>query len=151
MNVGKPMDRHEIEKVFKSYLPTVRAYRLAMEKAHGIKNDAQALRSMVITGMPFGSGKSDPTADAAARLLKAADMVFAAANRYCESIRLYEELVAMVTDPQAVDIIRLRWEQDIEFDYIPAKIHVSRRTMFYHYRRAIEEISEKTKDCTKLH
>lgn len=143
------MERNEIERIFKSYLPAVRAYNLAIDKFRRIEADAQALKAMVITGMPRSSGKSDPTAAAASRMLKAAQAVRVAAYRYAKIIMEYEQLVALVTDQQAVEIIRLRWEQNIEFDYIPARIHVSRRTMFRYYVGALKEISGKTKDGTK--
>ena len=138
------MEKSEIKKVFRDYLPTLRAYKLTLEKAKRIESDVQALKAVVITGMPHGSGVSDPVANAVCKLQYAAEQVKAAAEKYAEQIRLYESIIALVSDPLAVEIIRLRWEQDIDFDYIPAKIHACRRTMFYHYRTAIEEIHAKT-------
>lgn len=138
------MEKKEIKRVFRDYLPTTRAYKLAVKKAERIEADAQSLKAVVITGMPHGSGVSDPVSNAVCKLLDAAERVKAAAEKYADQIRQYEYLVSLVSDPQAIEIIRLHWEQDVDFDYIPAKIHASRRTMFYHYGKAIEEIYTKT-------
>ena len=143
------MERNEIEKVFKNYLPTTRAYRLALDKARQIEADVKSLKSMVITGMPRGSGVSDSVANAVCKLQDAADRVVAAANKCAEQIRLYERLLSLVSDPLAIEIIRLRYEQDVQFDYIPARIYRDRSTMFRHLTRAYEEISAKTKDATE--
>ena len=138
------MTKTEVKKALRSFLPAKRAYAVAKASAARVSADASSLRAVVITGMPRGRGVSDPVGDAACRIQRAADRMLDRAEEYARQLEYVQGLIELADYADGKTIIRLRWIDDVGFDFIPARINMDRRTMFRHYERAVAEIAGKT-------
>lgn len=138
------MTKEEIELVFKNYLSAQKAYQLEKERAARIRADAEQLKALNMSGMPHGTDVSDPVLNAICKIIAAAELVNKAAAHYYEQLLEYEQLLSLVSSADAVLIIREHYEKEVDFEYIPDRLHISRRTMWRRYSEALEEISRKT-------
>lgn len=139
------MTKEEIKRTLREYLPAKYALASATAELIAMRKTSDGLRAVVISGLPHGSGGvSDPVGDAVRKLQDAEERLAAAADRYKTKLEQFERLIALADDTYGQSIIRLRWGEDVGFDFIPARISMDRRTMFRHYDLAIEQIMAKT-------
>ena len=139
------MTHDDVKKALREYLPTKAALASATAALASVLSMADGLRAVVLSGMPQGSGRvSDPVADAVCKIQQAAERISASASSYAEKLERTEQLISLADDTYGQAIIRLRWIEDVGFDFIPARINLQRSAMFEHYERAVSEISRKT-------
>ena len=142
------MTKDEVKRALREYRPTLSALEAAKSTLISAKATLDWIQTVGASGMSYGSGGvSDPVGNAVCRLQTAVDRVASAVNRYAAKLVQIEDLIALADDTQGQTIIRLRWQKDIEFDHIPAKINLERTAMFVHYERAISQISRKTESA----
>lgn len=134
----------EIKKLLRSYLPARIAVRTAEREAKRAHDLLISLRAAAAGFLPRAPGFRDPVAEAVSKVEECEQQLVQAANNYAKISSQVNELIMLADDIEGQAIIRIRWMEGIKFDYIPAKINMSRRTMFNHYDRAIEEIAAKT-------
>lgn len=143
------MEREQVKAAFRQYLSAKRAYNSACVSAQRLRGELDGLKGITYDGMPHGTGAGNPVAEAVERMQKCVDSVARAQDRYVSVIVRAEELLALADDTDGAAVIRLRWFEGVPFDFIPAEIHLDRRTMFRHYNAALDEIAEKTKNDTE--
>jgi len=137
------MTNEEVKAEFRKYLPAKAALDSARRTIKQVNDTAGWIKSAVVSGLPNGR-VSDPVADAICKLHRAADQLLKSAGKYEATMLRAEELLNMADDLYGQAVIRMRWFEDIGFDFIPAKVNLCRRSMFEHYEQAIDEISKKT-------
>ena len=139
------MTKEEVKQALREYLPAKQALASAKSELAFVRANADGIRAVVISGMPHGSGGTSNPVDVALHKIEEAEKdLEAAVVQYAEKLQQVEQLILSAIDTYGQTIIRLRWIEGVKFDYIPSKIHMSRRAMFEHYENAVTEISEKT-------
>lgn len=138
------MTKKEIELVFKNYLSAQKAYQLEKERVARIRADAEQLKALNMSGMPHGTDVSNPVLNAICKIIAAAELVNKAAAHYYEQLLEYEQLLSLVSNTDAVVIIREHYENGVPFEKLPCKLPLSERTIYRYYESAIQEIIGKT-------
>lgn len=140
------MEREQVKAIFRQYQSAKRAYNAACITADRVRREADGLRAIRYDGDKVnGSGSRDAMADAVEKIMKCVEAVDRARQHYTSIMVLAEKLLALADDADGAAVIRLRWLENMPFDFIPAKICMDRRTMFRHYNAALDEIAGKTK------
>lgn len=140
------MEREQVKAIFRQYQSAKRAYNAACRTTDRVRQEAEGLRAIRYDGDKVdGGGSHDAMADAMEKIEKCIVALNRARCHYVNIMLLAEKLLALADDADGAAVIRLRWMENMPFDFIPAKICMDRRTMFRHYNAAIDEIADKTK------
>ena len=136
------MTQAEVKKIFRAYLPTKRAYEVAQRSVKRARTDLEGLRRMI--------DADAPDSDAGKRLTEAASKYEACIENLADKLTAYAETMERaerlldMAEAEGATIIRLRWMEGVNFDFIPAMIYRDIRTLYRCYQKALKEISEKS-------
>lgn len=136
------MTQAEVKKIFRAYLPTKRAYEVAERSVKRARTDLEGLRAIIdaedVDG-ETGKALTEATEKYEACIENLAKKLFA----YAEVMERTEKLLDLASKDGAT-IIRLRWFEDVKFDFIPGMIYCDISTMYRRYQKALRDISEKS-------
>lgn len=114
-----------------------------------LKRDIEYMRQLAAVpcdGMPHGTGTSDPTARQAIEIADIYDRRIEELNNKARMIMDNRRLVEQMLDILSRDerrVITARYIDNIRWDYIPGKVHISRTWCFKLKRKALKKICAK--------
>ncbi len=125
-----------------SYIREIRKEQRALEE--DIKS-MRELKAVTYSDMPKGSSVDDPTARAAVKIIDIYEKRIDELERNILSIMerkaKAEELLSRLTESER-KVIEARYIKGIKWDHVPQRVYLSRRSCFYHRKRAIEKMCE---------
>lgn len=107
-----------------------------MKEGYGDEFEKATKITIVLTGMPHGSGQHNKVEDGAVEMAEISRSYQEAFNTLAAMREELAPLIATLDDPDDVGIMRLRYIDGIRPEEIYPKVCLSRRAMFYHLTRA---------------
>ena len=143
------MTEREVISLIRAYSGSKRVVNSIHKEIEDYKKDIEDMRQLTAVrydGMPHGSGTSDPTAKAAAEIVDLYDKRISQLRERIGVIldnnrRVEEMLDTLSRDERRV--ITARYIEGIRWDYIPGRIHISRRNCFRLKASAFKKICSK--------
>ena len=145
------MDLKEFKRLLKDYCYMTEKLRSLKQEIENVKEEALAVIgacSLWFDGMPRGSGLSDTTYQKAEKIMTHYnDRISKLLHEVNTIILKQQHLTDLMRDlsRDEYNIIRARYLDGIGWDYIPAVVHMSRRTCFRTHNKAMSRILQKVK------
>ena len=143
------MAEKEAIRLIRAYSDLQGALRDIHNEIQALKRDIEYMRQLTAVqrdGMPHGTGTSDPTARQAIEIADIYDKRIAELNGRVRMIMDNRRLVEQMLDILSRDerrVITARYIDNIRWDYIPGKVHISRRNCFRLEEKALKKICAK--------
>lgn len=106
-----------------------------------IKDEIKSLpiiSSPQISGMPHGTDISNPTESYCLKKEKLLEKLNKRIERYTEELIRIEDIIDKIDDPEIRSIARMRFIQNMKWEYIGEKIHLERTTCSKKLRKYLE-------------
>ena len=149
------MTEKEAIRLIRVYSDLPGTLRDIHNEIQALKRDIEYMRQLTAVqcdGMPHGTGTSDPTARQAIEIADIYDKRIAELNGRVRTIMDNRRLVEQMLDALSRDerrVITARYIDNIRWDYIPGKVHISRMQCFRLKNRALQKMCDFLKDGTK--
>ena len=98
------------------------------------------MKSPILTGMPFGGGVSDKTADYAVRIEEIRNLIDISVKKLLHTRAEIERFLQEIEDPELRLIIRLRSINHLGWQEIGEELGMDRRTASRKYQKFCDEV-----------
>lgn len=140
------MTEKEAIGLIRAYSSSKKVIESIHKEIEEYKKDIESMRQLTAVrydGMPHGTGTSDPTAKAAAEIVDLYDKRIAELKERVRIIldnnRRVEEMLGTLSRDER-RVITARYIDGIRWDFIPGRVHISRRQCFWLKKKAFEKI-----------
>lgn len=103
-------------------------------------NSLPTISSPQLTGMPHGTGISNPTVNYVIKKEELLQKLNQKIERYTEELLRVEAIIDRIDDPETRAIARMRFIQNMRWEDIGAKMHLERTTCSKKLRKYIKSM-----------